>query len=377
MIIVDKEGKLIQRLASVSRRGKEIKEDLLQKLIFNYPNILPISEIDSVYSKLIPLKREFPVKSGYIDVLCLTHEGILCIIETKLWRNPEAHRTVVAQILDYATDLTKLSFLEFCELITNKKGEGAIHSFFDIVKKNVKVDDVELQNEIQYNLANGKFLLLIVGDRIYSEVAFLTEAIQSAPHLEFSIALVELRFFTLDQKYLVVPSIVSKTKEVTRAVVKIRYEKAKPDVEVTAFEDIETPRGKTDLREFISQMLEGFADIFLPFFERWEKEDYTIVWGTVGLSIRVLQDNRLKTILEIAPHYSSIYSKKWENSRKLPSHICEEFRQRVIKNPVIRRMLNEKRSYIYYKDLTLEDFSYLLNETNKTMTEMSLHYKHT
>jgi hypothetical protein len=31
-------------------------------------------------------------------------------VETKLWRNPEAHRTVVAQILEYAKNLTSWDY---------------------------------------------------------------------------------------------------------------------------------------------------------------------------------------------------------------------------------------------------------------------------
>jgi len=117
----------------------------------------------------------------------------------------------------------------------------------------------------------------------------ITEAIQSAPHLEFSIALAELRFYESNSGYLVVPNIVGRTNEVTRAVVKIRYEQSKPEIDVTAFEEeTKSTRGKTNRRDFLSQMPEDFADIFLPIFEDWERRGYTISWGTVGFTIRTL-----------------------------------------------------------------------------------------
>ena len=51
--------------------------------------------------------------SGSIDILCTSAEGSLCLVETKLWRNPEAHRTVLAQLLDYAKALSQMDFAEF------------------------------------------------------------------------------------------------------------------------------------------------------------------------------------------------------------------------------------------------------------------------
>ena len=37
-------------------------------------------------------------------------EGYLTLVETKLWRNPEARRTVVAQIIDYASHLSTWTY---------------------------------------------------------------------------------------------------------------------------------------------------------------------------------------------------------------------------------------------------------------------------
>jgi hypothetical protein len=48
---------------------------------------------------------EISTAAGPIDVVYITPQGRLVIIETKLWRNPEARRKVVGQILDYAKEL--------------------------------------------------------------------------------------------------------------------------------------------------------------------------------------------------------------------------------------------------------------------------------
>ena len=81
-------------------------EDWLQEILFRYPAILPVDEIEPGYGPLISLCREMNTASGYVDNLFINHRGQLTLAECKLWRNSEARRKVVAQLLDYAKDLT-------------------------------------------------------------------------------------------------------------------------------------------------------------------------------------------------------------------------------------------------------------------------------
>lgn len=376
MLIISREGRIKKRLKAISPKERIFTEDLLQRLIYEEPDLLSTWEIDANYTQLISLGREVSVKSGSIDVLYLAPHGGLCIVETKLWRNPEAHRTVVAQIIDYAKDLSNMSFLEFCETITKMKGERSIETFINSIREKLRdINEIELQHNVTEVLTHGRFLLLIVGDKIYPEVALLTESIQSAPHLEFNLVLAELSFYHLgdetDSDLLVVSNLVGRTFGNTRAVVKIVYEEKKPEIEVTSIEaDKKERREKTDLTEFISSMPGGFADLFLPIFERWVKNGFYISWGTVGFSLRINYKDRLKTVLELAPHYISLYSKKWEKSRVLPPQICEEFRERVARNAIAKRALTENRSYIYYKDMSKDDFGFILSESDKTAREV-------
>ena len=107
--IIDQNASL-RALQPVATGDGQYDEDWLQKLLFNHPDLLPIADIDPGFGRLIPLAREFPVTSGSIDILYASAEGSLCLVETKLWRNPEAHRTVLAQLLDYAEALSRVTF---------------------------------------------------------------------------------------------------------------------------------------------------------------------------------------------------------------------------------------------------------------------------
>jgi hypothetical protein len=85
-------------------------ERFVQDIVFAHPDSLPIAEIDRAYEGLIPVCKELYTAGGYIDVLYVTPTGRLVILEAKLWRNPEARRKVVAQILDYAKELSSWSY---------------------------------------------------------------------------------------------------------------------------------------------------------------------------------------------------------------------------------------------------------------------------
>ena len=95
----------IKKLNKILLNSDTFKESWLQEILYTEPSILPTNEIDSVYSNLIPIGREIPVSSGFIDNFYISSKGYLVIVETKLWRNPESRREVVGQILDYAKDI--------------------------------------------------------------------------------------------------------------------------------------------------------------------------------------------------------------------------------------------------------------------------------
>ena len=100
-IIIGEDGQssLLERIP-VSGKGSDYDEAFIQKLAFKHRSCLPISEIDRAYEGLIPVCCELNTPAGPLDILYVTPKGRLVIAEAKLWRNPEARRKVVGQILD-------------------------------------------------------------------------------------------------------------------------------------------------------------------------------------------------------------------------------------------------------------------------------------
>jgi hypothetical protein len=52
----------------------------------------------------VPICTELNTPAGPIDNFMVSPSGLPVLVECKLWRNPEARREVVSQILDYAKE---------------------------------------------------------------------------------------------------------------------------------------------------------------------------------------------------------------------------------------------------------------------------------
>ena len=89
--------------------------------------------------------------------------GLLTLVECKLWRNPEARREVVGQILDYAKELNRWSYTDLQHAISRAQHD-ADDSLFELVAYNSEEPDERtfIDSETR-NLRRGRSLLLIVG----------------------------------------------------------------------------------------------------------------------------------------------------------------------------------------------------------------------
>jgi hypothetical protein len=222
---------------------KSFREHWIQELIHKQPSILPIDEIDSGFAPLIPIGREISTPVGSIDNLFVSPEGYLTIVETKLWRNPEARREVVGQILDYAKELNKWTFTDLNNAVIAYNGnkEGIVES----IRKFEHLDETEVQyliDNISKNLKRGRFLLLIVGDGIRESVEDMVEYLNQTPQLFFTLALIELQVFKVPKdkdSFLVIPQVVTRTKEITRAIFRVEGAQSQ-NLKITIDADLES-----------------------------------------------------------------------------------------------------------------------------------------
>jgi hypothetical protein len=217
-------------LHPIGRRERAYDEAWLQGLLRQHPDILPVAEIEPIYHPLLSIGCEVGTATGSIDNLFISPRGYLVLVETKLWRNPQARREVVAQAIDYASSLSQWSYSQLDEAVRGylQAYEGVDLDLLGWVEKHhgpVEGGRYYFEETVAKNLRLGRFLTVIVGDRIRRSLVDMLNHVNRYPHLATDVALVELYCYGWrredDWPLLVVPSVVARTEIVERSVIQV------------------------------------------------------------------------------------------------------------------------------------------------------------
>lgn len=218
-VFVGMDGKAKSLLRVPFMQGS-FSESWLQELIAQNPSLLQSEEIGSEFANLVCIGREVKVSSGentgYIDNLYVSSSGQVVIVETKLFRNQEARRTVIAQIIDYAKDLQKWDIEDLDRVAEDYtyKTTGQASRVFDLMLAAghlTAADSAKFVDSVNRNLKAATFMLMVVGDGIRSGVERMAEFITSYASMPFKLALMEMEVYQLDNGMVVIPNILSKT----------------------------------------------------------------------------------------------------------------------------------------------------------------------
>ncbi len=196
--------------AGVSLASFEVTiEADIQEFVHAHPEALPIAEIDPAFVNPIAICRELGTPAGPIDNFMVTATGMPVLVECKLWRNPQARREVVGQVLDYAKELSRWTSAD----IAREAAKRGVPSLFEHVRLAAPdADEAAFHDALSGNLARGRCLLLIVGDGIRDGVEAIFEHLRSQALLHFSFGLVELPMFKLpDGGRIVIPRVLART----------------------------------------------------------------------------------------------------------------------------------------------------------------------
>lgn len=143
------------------------------------------------------------------------------LVETKLWRNSEIRREVVAQAIDYVAALTAMSYSEFEAAVA--KGEHGPGRLYDLVAQHPEaLEEPDFTDAVSLNLSRGRLVVIVLGDGIRTETEALSELLQSHAGAHFTFALVELGTWqSASGEILAVPSTLAKTVMIERGIVRI------------------------------------------------------------------------------------------------------------------------------------------------------------
>lgn len=225
-VLVNENG-AAERLNRIPFMSSSFNEAWLQELLADNPFVIPSSDIGSEFAPLICIGREVAVGSGdtqgYIDNLYASPSGNIAIVETKLFRNQESRRTVVAQIIDYAKELQKWD----CEKLDKVSSEYTAKKYgqaFRVIDLMTREGYLTYSNEsaftdrINTSLKAANFLLMIIGDGIRTSVQQLSDFLNDNTSMSFHLALAEMEIYQNGTGVIVIPNLLTKTAIIERTI---------------------------------------------------------------------------------------------------------------------------------------------------------------
>jgi hypothetical protein len=199
-------------------------EAWLQALIFNHPEMLPIGSIEPAFADAVAIACEIPCSHGYIDNLYLTPRGDIVVVEVKLWKNPQARREMVAQVLDYVAALMTMDYSTFEQALRQAKPTLVAGSLWKVFEDHPDaLPEAAFIDAVSRNLQRGRLLALAVGDGVRAEAHALASLLQSHAGAHFSLALVELGLWQdgVSDRWLCVPKTLLQTVLIERGIVSV------------------------------------------------------------------------------------------------------------------------------------------------------------
>jgi hypothetical protein len=245
--------------------GEARREATLRDLIYDHPAIMPVHDLDPSFGRLFTVARELNVPGvGFIDVLLADELGRLVVIECKLWRNPQARREVVGQILDYARELSRYAYEDLQRQISvATKRQGNV-LFEQARAAGGALDEARFVDRVSRDLAAGRFLLLVVGDGIAEGTRRIGEYLREQPGLAFEFGLIEMAEYRYGdasgaERVIVQPRVLARTATIERHVIRSELPGVVIDPVVTERPSIPRAPGGTPGNPAWSSFVEKFV----------------------------------------------------------------------------------------------------------------------
>jgi hypothetical protein len=258
-----------------------LKESWFRDAIFASPELVigPCRAAGLTDDDWYPWRKEFETEVGPIDVLLLSSQGRLALVETKLASNPELRRKVLAQALDYLAHLPIQFQDSMPELPVDANG--------------MPVADPE---DIRESIEEGDVLLIIASDQCDPRVAKLSRSLLADNLVKhWDLALVDLALYRPSgnpgRNFLIVSHLRSLVESEPRQVVKVivQGESPRATVEVQRITRDETAPGrrKWDEQRFFERLETGTVSpavrrlaLDLRDLASRFRDSVTLEWGT-------------------------------------------------------------------------------------------------
>ncbi|GIK48236.1 MAG: hypothetical protein BroJett013_09330 [Alphaproteobacteria bacterium] len=269
-----------ERLAFGETNGRN--EAWLRDTLLRHPELIPVGDIDPAYGPLTPLCAELHLGAGVgrLDAAFINAYGRLTLVECKLWRNPQARREVVAQVLDYARAISRWSYSDLQRQVAHATGRTGNVPYELAKAQHPKLIEHDFVDATAAAMRAGRFLLLIAGDGIREDVGAMAELINNNAAMGFSFGMVEVALYGFaDGALAIQPRAIAKTRLIERTVVVLRD---RGGAAVAA--DLDEPSDQSVLRSHLgegqkqAEYREWYKPILNMKFDDPDQEAPTLYW---------------------------------------------------------------------------------------------------
>lgn len=340
-------------------------EDSVQELLEDNPQILlNIDELGIPPFDDVIAIREYQSQRGPIDIVYITDNGDIILVETKLLKNSESHRAVVAQAIDYAKAFSSEDIESLKSKMKDKK------NYSSLFNNNKNIEAI-----LNKNISNGNYQVLIVGDEIHPNILGMVESIQSAPHLSFTLSAISLNpHKIINEEYMVFPRIESRTVEVERSVISI--EVINNDVRINSSSpSIESKGNKPKItdEEFLENIERPeFIESIKYLWKEIEKRNGSIDWGTCGFSGGYRINNKRISLIWAYDKWINILTPKYKKSYDIPEDSYNLYLDDLKRSTYIyENIIVPNKSQVRFNSIEIEDCKVVIDAALNLMDRMT------
>ena len=299
------------------------KEADLQKIIKDNPNLLARSMEDGTFKKLYLVKQEYSIKeleygsiSYSLDHFMVDEEGIPVLVEVKRSTDTRIKREVVAQMLDYASRVSKWDIDDIKNSFKENNG---------ITEPNLD-DGSNFWEKVSTNLAAEHFRLVFAADDIPDTLRVLIEFLDRTMK-DIEVYGVELKPYTTEDGDLLLTTNVIGNSTLDSSKVTSSGKRA---VCIRSVEEFKT--------EFKDRGLDEYIPIFSQIYEFGEKIDLSWVSGTGTKHPAFLAKIGNQTLFRVVIWKSQGIEKAFLEFWIL--EICRLFKGKISKDEIKARLIN-------------------------------------
>ncbi len=179
-------------------------EDELERLLAETPTLLALDPQDP---PLVAV-RQVPAAGGAVDLVALSRDGSISVVECKLRRNPEIRRQVVGQLLAYASWFWQMPVDDFLGAL--RSGIGLDGDPVDAIEARLPEDEEldrdALRARLAANLQTGRFTLVLAVDDITDELRRIVRYLDAKTSGDVKFVAVEFSYVRASDVEVLVPT---------------------------------------------------------------------------------------------------------------------------------------------------------------------------